>query len=125
MADKLEIRKTVLDKAKYNLLVDRTFKTFTTPVEITAGDQITTFFEMYEDLYSVIPVEGATKSHEYLVRKSSELVKIEDSLDSIQPLLDEIAQLREQLLEANIRILELENSSVQTNGNNIQRYQAG
>jgi phosphoglycerate-specific signal transduction histidine kinase len=125
MADKLNIRKTVLDKTKYDLLVDRTFKTFITPVEITTGDQIATFFQMYEDLYSIIPIEGTTESHEYLARKSSELVKIEDNLDSIQPLLDEIAQLREQLLEANIRVLELENSSVQTNGNNIQRYQAG
>lgn len=113
MASNFEIRKTVLDKTKYNLVVDRTIKTFI-PTEIESAEvQIDTLFRLYDELYTEIPVEGDTNSHEYLVRRSSELVTLEDTLEDIQPLLDEIAQLREQLLQANIRILDLENSSVQ------------
>lgn len=113
MSSSFEIRKTVLDKTKYDLLVDRTIRTFAPPTEPSSEVQIETLFKLYDELYNEIPVEGATNSHEYIVRKSSELVNLEDTLEDIQPLLDEIAQLREQLLQANIRILDLENSSVQ------------
>lgn len=113
MANSFEIRKTVLDKTKYDLLVDRTIRTFAPPAEPSNEVQIETLFKLYDELYNEIPVEGATNSHEYLVRRSSELVNLEDTLEDIQPLLDEIAQLREQLLQANIRILDLENLSVQ------------
>jgi hypothetical protein len=113
MANSFEIRKTVLDKTKYDLLVDRTIKTFVPPVEESSEAQIESLFKLYDELYTEIPIEGEVNSHEYLVKRSSELVKLESTLGDIQPLLDEIAQLREQLLQANIRILDLENSSVQ------------
>lgn len=113
MANNFEIKKTVLNKTKYDLIVDRTIKTFVPPVVETVESQIETLFNLYDELYTDIPIEGNTNSHEYLVRRSSELVTLENTLEDIQPLLDEIAQLREQLLQANIRILDLENSSVQ------------
>jgi hypothetical protein len=110
---KIDIRKTVLERAKYELLVDRTFRTFTTEAEPTITESVLDFFEKYETLYGDIPVQGTVNSHEYLVRRSSEVVNIEPNLEDIQPLLDEIAQLREQLLQANTRIFELEDRLAQ------------
>jgi len=110
---KIDIRKTVLERARYELLVDRTFQTFKTEVEPTVADSVVEFFEKYENLYGDIPIQGVVNSHEYLVRKSSEVITIETSLEDIQPLLDEVAQLREQLLQANTRIFELEDRLAQ------------
>lgn len=110
---KVDIKRTVLERAKYDLLVDRSFQTFRTTVEPTIQDSVVDFFQKYEILYADIPITGTVNSHEYLVRKSSELISIQTSLDDIQPLLDEIAQLREQLLQANTRIFELEDRLVQ------------
>lgn len=56
-------------------------------------------------------MEGENNSHEYLVRKSSELINFEANTEEIQPLLDEIAQLRQQLLSANQQILDLETAT--------------
>jgi hypothetical protein len=69
---------------------------------------------MYEDLYFQIPAEGETNSHEYLIRRSSEIFQLGQDITNLQPLLDEIGDLRIQLLEANNRIFDLEN---QLNGN--------
>jgi hypothetical protein len=110
---KIDIKRTVLERAKYDLLVDRTFQTFRTVVEPTVQASVEDFFEKYETLYADIPVIGDLNSHEYLIKKSSELISIETSLEDIQPLLDEVAQLREQLLQANTRIFELEDRLVQ------------
>jgi hypothetical protein len=69
---------------------------------------------MYEDLYFQIPAEGETNSHEYLIRRSSEIFQLGQDITNLQPLLDEIGDLRVQLLEASNRIFDLEN---QLNGN--------
>lgn len=82
-------------------LKDRNFSTFTPPVENLEVDRtVDQFFEDYERIFFKIPVEGVSKSHRYLVEKSSSLLNLEQSTLDIQPLLDEIAQLREELLAA-------------------------
>ena len=53
-------------------------------------------------------MEGENNSHQFLLKKSSELTKLEQTSEDIQPLLTEIAQLRQQLLDANKQIFELE-----------------
>ena len=103
----VEIKKTVFDNTKFTKVIDRSFNTFILPpVDLT--DDIDTFFRLYEDLYYVIDVLGETNSHEYLVRKSSELLTFDIVTQDIQPLLDEIAQLREENLGLNQQILTLQ-----------------
>jgi len=103
----VEIKKTVFNNTKFTKVVDRNFNTFILPpVDLT--DDIETFFRLYEDLYYVIDVLGETNSHQYLVRKSSELLTFDTITQDIQPLLDEIAQLREENLGLNQQILTLQ-----------------
>ena len=111
MANDIQIQKTVYNSTEFGKVIDRRFSTFTQPVPVEDTDTVDEFFRLYEKLYFVIDVEGETDSHEYLVRKSSELVNFEKSTEEIQPLLDEIAQLREQLLQANQQILDLETTT--------------
>lgn len=103
----VEIKKTVFDNTKFTKVVDRSFNTFVLP-PVDTTDDVANFFRLYEDLYYVIDVLGETDSHEYLVRKSSELLTFDAVTQDIQPLLDEIAQLREENLALNQQIVTLE-----------------
>ena len=108
MANDINIQKTVFSTVKFNKVVDNTFKTFTQPVLEEDPDTPEELFRLYEKLYYSIDITGETNSHEYLIKKSSELVNFDKVTEDIQPLLDEIAQLREQNLVLNQQLIDLE-----------------
>jgi len=107
MDKSIEIKKTVLDGERFKKVIDNSFTTFTPPTTNTTDD-IAEFFRLYEDLYYIIDVLGVEDSHDYLVRKSSELLDFEKDTLDIQPLLDEIAQLRQENLSLSQQILTLQ-----------------
>jgi hypothetical protein len=109
--NEVKIQKTVYNTVEFNKVVNRAFSTFTQPVVEEDTDTVDTFFRLYEKLYFEIDTTGEVNSHEYLIKKSSELVDFEKNTEDIQPLLDEISQLRVQLLQANQQILDLETGS--------------
>ena len=108
MANDVNIQKTVFSTAEFNKVIDSTFKTFIQPVPEQDTDTPEELFRLYEKLYYVIDVTGETDSHEYLVKKSSELLTFDRVTEDIQPLLDEIAQLRTDNLSLTQQILTLE-----------------
>ena len=108
MANDINIQRTVFNATEFNSVIDTTFKTFTQPVPEQDPDTPEELFRLYEKLYYVIDVTGDTNSHEYLIKKSSELVNFDRVTEDIQPLLDEIAQLRRENLALNQQILGLE-----------------
>lgn len=107
MDKSIEIKKTVLDGARFKKVIDNSFSTFILPVTNTTDD-IAEFFRLYEELYYTMDVLGIEDSHEYLVRKSSELLDFDKETLDIQPLLDEIAQLRQENLSLSQQILTLQ-----------------
>jgi hypothetical protein len=108
MANDIQIIKTVYNKTEFSKVIDKGFRTYTQPIPEEDTDTAEELFRLYEKLYFTIDIEGEENSHEYLIRKSSELISYERDTEDIQPLLDEIAQLRIQLLQANQQILDLE-----------------
>ena len=108
MANDIQVQKTVLSKAEFVKVIDTTFRTYTQPVINTGTDTIDEFFRLYEELYFEIDVLGDTDSHEYLVKKSSELLTFDAVTENIQPLLDEIAQLRTENLALNQELVSLQ-----------------
>jgi hypothetical protein len=108
MANNINIQKTVFNAVDFTKVVDNTFSTFVQPVPEEDPDTPEELFRLYEKLYFVIDVTGETNSHEYLVKKSSELLTFDRVTQDIQPLLDEIAQLRQENLALNQQILTLE-----------------
>jgi len=108
MANDVNIQKTVFSTTDFNKVVDSTFRTFTQPVPAQDLDTPEELFRLYEKLYYVIDVTGETNSHEYLVKKSSELLTFDRVTEDIQPLLDEIAQLRTENLNLSQQILKME-----------------
>jgi len=108
MANDIRIEKTVFNNTEFIKVVDTAFSTYMQPTTGSAVDNVDDFFRMYEDLYYVIDIMGATNSHEYLVKKSSELLNFDATTQNIQPLLDEIAQLRQENLGLNQQLLDLQ-----------------
>jgi hypothetical protein len=108
MANDIKVEKTVFNSVEFNRVVDTAFITYTQPVVGAGLFNTEEFFRLYQDLYYVIDVTGPTNSHEYLVKKSSELLNFDTVTEDIKPLLDEIAQLRQENLTLNQRVLDLE-----------------
>lgn len=113
----VKIEKTVYKDEDFSKVVDNKFSTFVKPTPEQDTDTVSELFRLYDKLFYSIPSEGSTNSHEYLVKKSSEIYKLDQTTEDIQPLLDEIANLRTNLLEANQTIIELQIASVE-NGSN-------
>lgn len=108
MADKnLPLRKTVYTKEQLGRIFDPEFREFETDPGLDQTD-LDELFRLYNELFFDIPLNGANNSHEFLLRRSSEVARLDEVPLDIQPLLDEIASLRRQLLDANRRVLELE-----------------
>ena len=107
MARDIQIKNKVYAKDELDKVIDRDFSFFVP--EAVEEEEITVdeFFTAYENLYFEIPIKGETNSHEYLIKRSTELAGYEKDTTDIQPLLDEISILREQLLGAQEQILEL------------------
>ena len=108
MANDIRVKKTVFSTSEFLKVVDTSFKTFTQPTAAEDTDTPEELFRLYDKLYYVIDVEGETDSHEYLVRRSSELVSFDKTTEEIQPLLDELSQLRQQNLALNQQLLDLQ-----------------
>jgi len=106
MSRDIQIKKTVFPKDTFDKVVDRSFKTFAQPADVEQQITVEEFFQNYDDLYYEIPPEGETQSHQYLIKRSLEIVDYEKDTQEIQPLLDEIAQLRAQVLEYQQQLIE-------------------
>lgn len=111
----IEIQKTVYSQADISVVVDRSFKTFTAAEEEIDTDTVEELFRLYDKLYIVIPVEGDSYSHEYLVKQSSALLSFDSTSEDLELLMEEISQLRSQLLTANQEISNLQ-TQVAANG---------
>lgn len=110
----IDLKKKIFDKENFKKVVETEFTTFIKAVpeqEVTIEE----FFNFYDILYLSIPIEGQFQSHEYLVKKSSELFNYERDTSEIEPLLNEISKLRERILTANRRIVQLELELVRNN----------
>ena len=103
----IEFERQVYAQDSVNSVIDRTFREFAQP-EAKDTRTVSQFFSDYEYLYYQIPIRGDTESHEYLVKKSSELYS-ESTLDeNIQPLLDEITELKKQSIQYQQTIVNLQ-----------------
>lgn len=108
MANDIPIKKTVYNKTDFSRVIGAQFTTFTQPLPEEDTDTEEELFRLYEKFFYEIDVEGEENSHEYLVRRSSELVTADTISDETQLLIDEITQLRRENLDFRRQILDLE-----------------
>jgi hypothetical protein len=109
MFKEVRLEKTVYNSETADKVVNNEFTQFVDPVVEEDTDSVAELFRLYDKFYFSIPLNGDSNSHEFLIKKSSEIVDTDQTTEDIQPLLEEITQLREQLLIANEQVLELQN----------------
>jgi hypothetical protein len=117
MSENINLNKQVYDKRQYIKVIDTSFKQLgVQTIQEQIDQQPTTdeFFNMYNELFYQIPELGATNSHEYLIKKSSEYIAFDANQDEIIALQNEIAQLRIDLLDAQKQVIELQTGTTLT-----------
>lgn len=117
---KLNLSKREYAKTQYEKVIDTGFSQLATtpsPTTPTAAQQSTIsvdeFFTNYSQLFFQIPKFGATNSHEYLIKTSTEYVGSTPINNDIQALIEEINLLQTQNLELNQRLVEIQLSGSQ------------
>jgi hypothetical protein len=117
MSESINLNKQVYDKRQYTKVIDTSFKQLgvqTIQEQIDQQPTVDEFFNMYNELFYQIPELGATNSHEYLIKKSSEYIAFDANQDEIIALQNEIAQLRIDLLDAQKQVIELQTGTTLT-----------
>jgi hypothetical protein len=105
----IPIQKTVFNKEAYTKVIDTNF---TQLLNQGAGEDqlsftVDDFFDLYDELFYQIPIEGDTNSHRYILQREADYLGVSISQDDVQALLNEITSLRQQVLDAQTTINEL------------------
>ena len=111
MSENVNFNKQVYNKEQYSKVIDTSFKQLgvvSIQDQIAAQPTTEEFFSMYNDLFYNIPELGATNSHEYLIKTSSEYIGFEANQEEILALQAEIAQLRTELLDSQKQVILLQ-----------------
>ena len=105
----INLNKQVFTKRDYVKTIDTSFKELgiqSTQEQINDQPTVQEFFNLYEELFYEINEVGATNSHEYLIKTSSEYINFSENDELIEALQQEIADLRQELLETQQQITE-------------------
>tara|TARA_R110000823_G_scaffold205717_6_gene336552 strand:+ start:4525 stop:4884 length:360 start_codon:yes stop_codon:yes gene_type:complete len=115
MEEKLDLNKKSFNKFQYEKVINTKFSQLATsfseannPPSLSPPVLIDEFFQKYNQLFFDIPKNGATNSHEYLIKRSSEYVDFQVMNDEMLALIDEINALQAQNLELNQKIVEIQ-----------------
>lgn len=116
--EKINLNKKSFAKNQYEKVIDTKFSQLATSVSSetipTQTISIDEFFQYYNELFFQIPKFGATNSHEYLIKTSTEYVGSVSINNDIQALIDEINNLQQQNLDLNQKIVQLQISGSST-----------
>ena len=109
----IPIQRTVFDKDQFTKVVDTNFSQLinTQSLEEQPSFTLDDFFQLYEDLFNQIPIEGDTNSHRYILQREAEYLGVQIDKDDLQALLDEITSLRQEVLDSQTIINDLTNNN--------------
>ena len=111
MSENINLNKQVYNKNDYQKVINTSFTQLGVPTvqeQLTAQPTVEEFFNMYNELFYQIPELGATNSHEYLIKTSSEYIGYDANSEEITALQAEIAQLRIDLLDSQKQVVSLQ-----------------
>ena len=104
---KVDLKKNVFSKSQYIKTIDTQFSELgvtTLQEDLASQVDVNQFFQLYNDLFYEIPSNGATNSHEYLVKTSGEYINFDLIQEEIEALREEISGLREENLELQVEV---------------------
>jgi len=111
MSENISLNKQVYNKNDYQKVINTSFTQLGVPTvqeQLAAQPTLEEFFNMYNELFYQIPELGATNSHEYLIKTSSEYIGYDANSEEITALQAEIAQLRIDLLDSQKQVASLQ-----------------
>jgi hypothetical protein len=111
MSENISLNKQVYNKSDYQKVINTSFTQLGVPTvqeQLAAQPTVEEFFNMYNELFYQIPELGATNSHEYLIKTSSEYIGYDANSEEITALQAEIAQLRIDLLDSQKQVASLQ-----------------
>lgn len=118
MSENINLNKQVFDKNQYTKVIDTSFKQLgvqTIQEQLNQQPTVDEFFALYNDLFYNIPELGATNSHEYLIKTSSEYINYTANQEIIDALQAEIGQLRIELLDSQKQVIQLQTGTILAN----------
>ena len=109
----IPIQRTVFDKDQFTKVVDTNFSQLINNQTLVEQPSFTLddFFQLYEDLFNQIPIEGDTNSHRYILQREADYLGVQINKDDLQALLDEITSLRQEVLDSQTIINDLTNNN--------------
>lgn len=105
----IPIQRTVFDKDQFTKVVDTNFSQLinTQSAEEQPSFTLDDFFQLYDDLFNQIPIEGDINSHQYILQREADYLGVQINKDDLQALLDEITSLRQEVLDSQTIINDL------------------
>jgi len=105
----IPIQRTVFDKDQFTKVVDINFNQLINnqAAEEQPSFTLDDFFQLYEDLFNQIPIEGDINSHRYILQREADYLGVQINKDDLQALLDEITSLRQEVLDSQTIINDL------------------
>ena len=103
MAEIIPVQNLIYNKGTFTRVVNTQFSELNSNPTVVPETTVDAFFELYDELFSVIPNEGDINSHRAILLREAEYlnVQIADG-EEVQALLQEITDLRQQLLEVEV-----------------------
>lgn len=103
MAEIIPVQSIIYDKDKFTKVVNTQFSELNSPPPVVPETTVEAFFELYDELFPIIPNEGETNSHRAILLREAEYLNVQlVEGDEVQALLQEITDLRQQLLEVEV-----------------------
>ena len=103
MAEIIPIQNLIYNKGTFTRVINTQFSELNSPPIVIPETTVEAFFELYDELFPVIPNEGDTNSHRAILLREAEYLNVQLADDiEVQALLQEITDLRQQLLEAEV-----------------------
>ena len=104
----IPIQKTVFDKDQFSRVINTQFSQLVDGAgEEELNFSVDDFFELYDQLFYQIPIEGESNSHRFILQREADYLGVSISQEDIQALLDEITALRQQVLDSQTIINDL------------------
>jgi hypothetical protein len=109
----IPIQRTVFDKDQFTKVVDTNFSQLINNQTLEEQPSFTLddFFQLYDDLFNQIPIEGDINSHQYILQREADYLGVQINKDDLQALLDEITSLRQEVLDSQTIINDLTNNN--------------
>ena len=103
MSEIIPVQNLIYNKGTFTKVINTQFSELTAPPLTVPETTVEAFFELYDELFPVIPNEGDINSHRAILLREAEYLNVQlaDDLE-VQALLQEITDLRQQLLEAEV-----------------------